>query len=351
MKNIIFTGGGTAGHIMPNVALFPYFKDEYKLHYVGEPNSMEEEIIKKYPYVTFHAVKSVKLIRSMTLKNLSIPFKVLKAKSEGKKLLKEIKPVVIFSKGGFASLPVTLASKDIPIIIHESDASLGLANKVVVKKAKHLCTSFSFLAENYENGVTTGAPLRQELYNGNKDSVTKQYLFSSNQKPNLLIFGGSLGAKAINEAVTKSIKQLTEKFNVIHITGKNNSHPLNYKDYYQVDFAYNIADYFKWADFCISRGGANALFELTALKIPSLIIPLPKGNSRGDQVDNARYFAEKGYVLMLEQEHLDQSSLITNLDKLMSCKDNLKDKMAYAQNIDGSKKIADLVKTSALIKS
>ena len=344
MEKIILTGGGTAGHITPNIALLPFLK-EFEIHYVGQPDSMEQELIGKESGVIFHPLESVKLVRSASLGNLAVPFKLLKAKSEAKKLLSEIKPKVIFSKGGYVALPVMLAAKGIPLILHESDLSMGLANKLVVKKCRFACTSFASTAEQFPNGICTGSPLRQSVYNGKKG--TAENICGLRGRKNLLVFGGSLGAAAVNEAVYKAVKNLTEHFDVVHIVGKKNVKTVDCPRYFQIPFTDKIADFFAWADLCVSRGGANALFELAALRKPTLVIPLPKGNSRGDQIDNAKYFEKAGCMRVLLQENLTPDSLLREILELDREKFTLTENMRSLSGVDGTAEIARLIKECA----
>lgn len=344
MEKIILTGGGTAGHITPNIALLPHL-NEFEIHYIGQPNSMEEELIREQKGVIFHPLEAPKLVRSLTPKNLSVPFKLLKAKRGAKKLLSEIQPKVIFSKGGFVALPVMLAAKGIPLILHESDLSMGLANRLVVKKCRFACTSFSSTAEQFPNGICTGAPLRSSLYDGNKEVAER--ICGLRGRKNLLIFGGSLGSAAVNEAVFAALPELTKTFDVVHIVGKNNEKQIDCPRYFQLPFTNGIADFFAWADLCVSRGGANALFELAALKKPTLVIPLPKENSRGDQVDNAKYFESKGCVRVLLQENLSSKTLTREVLELDRRKFDLLQNMRLTENIDGTAEIAKLIKECA----
>jgi len=348
IKKIVFTGGGTAGHVMPNLAIIPLLKN-FELHYVGCPDSVEERLIKKHaPFVKFHAIEASKLQRGKILKNLSLPFKLLRSKKAAKRLLKELQPDLIFSKGGFVALPLCLATKNIPIILHESDFSFGLANRLALKKCNTICTSFSDLAYNTNNAVHTGSPLRQEIYKGDKAIVEKITNLKGNK--NLLIIGGSLGAAAINNAVFDSLDYLTQHFSVIHITGKNCDKKITRNNYYQTEFVENISDYFAWSDYCITRGGANALFELIALNIPSLVIPLPKGASRGDQVLNANYFKNLGCVEVLTQDEMqnNKNSLNLALDNLQKKTPSLKTVMKSQVNIDGTYKIVAIIKDNML---
>jgi UDP-N-acetylglucosamine--N-acetylmuramyl-(pentapeptide) pyrophosphoryl-undecaprenol N-acetylglucosamine transferase len=342
---IVLTGGGTAGHIMPNLALLPYLK-EFDVHYIGRPDSMESSLVSAHGGITFHPLGAVKLKRGFALSNLLIPFKLLAYRHRAKKLLREIAPQIIFSKGGFAALPVMLAAGKIPLILHESDSSIGLANRLAVKRCALVCASFKRVAERYGNGVFTGAPLRQSLYKGDKLRSERECGLAG--RKNLLIFGGSSGAKAINDAAFEAMPALVKRCDVTLITGKNESRKTAVPRCFQTGFTSHIEDYFAWADLCVSRGGANALFELAALKIPSLVIPLPKGGSRGDQVENAEYFRARGFCRVLAQEALTAESLIAEIDSLDKFKDALVSAMKNARGIDGAALIADLIKERAL---
>ena len=358
MAKIVFTGGGTAGHVMPNIALIEKL-GAHDLYYIGCPNSMEEKLIKNNcPSVKFFAINATKLSRGSFFKNLAIPFKLIASRISARKILKEIKPDLIFSKGGYVALPVTMVSGKVPVFLHESDASMGLANRLALKKCSKVLTSFSSLADSIDGALHVGAPLRSGLYKGNKSVVDKLAGFSSGGgRKNLLITGGSLGAKAINDAVWESLSELVKRFNIVHIVGKSGlsdecaSLSGAYKNYYPIEFASNIADYFAWADFCLTRGGANALFELVALKIPSLVVPLPKGASRGDQIDNAKYFKDLGCVEILWQDDMLKESdcghprpLDKALADLVKNSDKLKSSAANLNNIDGRDKILELIK-------
>lgn len=336
---LVLTGGGTAGHIMPCVALIEELKNDFRLFYIGSESGMERDIISKIPYVEYHPVTTVKLIRSLTPKNLAIPFRLLKGINEAKKILKEINPDVVFSKGGYVALPVTTAAR-CPLICHESDRTLGLANKLAKKKAAHLAASFPEVVSGLKNGVFTGCPVRQSLYRPKEPSA----------RPILLIMGGSLGAKAINDCVFAAMGELVKKYDIIHLTGKGKGAaelPENAKNHYtQIEFENDIGRLYAKASVVLSRGGGTALFELAALKIPSLIIPLPKGASRGDQITNAEYFEKKGLCRVLPQDKLTPGSLLSGLDAVLTDK-NLKQNLSLASGIDGTKKIAQLIRDTA----
>ena len=317
---IVLTGGGTAGHIMPNIALLNELQKHFEeIFYIGT-NGMEKTIVGEYKKIKFREITAVKLIRKLTLKNLLIPAKLLKSIKEAKKILKEIKPDVVFSKGGFVAVPVAIAAKSlkIPIITHESDITMGLANKIIYRYCSVMLTSFEITAKNKPKCICTGSPIREQLFCGKKTNIN----FAQDKgKPNILIFGGSLGAQAINKVIATNIDMLANQFNIIHIVGKKNLINKKFpKNYLQIEFTNHIEDYFAFADMVVTRGGSNALFELLALRKPMLIIPLPKSESRGDQLDNAKYFKDKGYAKVLLQENLTGENLLNSIKSVINNK-------------------------------
>jgi UDP-N-acetylglucosamine--N-acetylmuramyl-(pentapeptide) pyrophosphoryl-undecaprenol N-acetylglucosamine transferase len=316
MKTIVLTGGGTAGHVMPNMALLPELKKHFdKIEYIGT-DGIEKQITAQYG-LPFHTISATKLVRKSVLKNLALPFKLFCSIRQCKKILKQVNPQIVFSKGGFVSLPVVIAAKKlgIPVISHESDLTMGVANKVISKYASLMLTSFSSTAKG-KKFLFAGSPIRKEIYLGDKQKAFSICGFKTH-RTTLLVFGGSLGAKALNQLVLQSLPELTKRYNVIHITGKGGTLPVENNDaYYQMEFANQIEHFFALADIVITRGGANSLFELLALKKPMLIVPLPKGNSRGDQVENAKYFAQKGWAIMAEQETLNSKKLVRLIDNM-----------------------------------
>ena len=280
MKKIVFTGGGTGGHIMPNIALIEQLND-FEIYYIGS-NGMEKNILSKFKNVNFIKIPTVKFHRSLTLKNLTIPFKLLNSIKIAKKELNKINPNIIFSKGGYVSVPVCFAGNKlkIPIITHESDLSVGLANKLIAKKSKYICCSFKETAEKFgKNAIFTGSPIRPKIFKGNKNTIISKYKINLN-KPIILIIGGSLGSKAINNVIWKNIEDLSKKYTIIHIVGKNNlNQNIKQRDYIQIEFAENIEDLFATCDIVITRAGSNTIFELLSICKPMILIPLPKNAS------------------------------------------------------------------------
>lgn len=345
MKKIVFTGGGTAGHIMPNLALIEDMKN-YDIYYIGT-NGMEKNIISKYKNIKFIEIPAVKLVRSLTLKNLLLPFKLTKSINTCKKELKKISPSVIFSKGGYVSVPVCLAGSklDIPILTHESDLTVGLANKLIAKKAKYLCCSFSETAKEFgKNGVFTGSPIRPSIFKGDKNIILKRHNISP-EETIILVVGGSLGARVINQTIWECISELTRNYTVIHIVGKGNiNHNFNNNNkYIQIEFANDIENYFDASNLVISRAGSNTIFELLALKKPMILIPLSKKSSRGDQILNAENFKNHGYANVIKQEDLTPKELINTIISTLKNSQIMINNMANSPNKIGNQKIIDLI--------
>ena len=317
MKKIIMTGGGTAGHVTPNIALMPALKEAgFDIEYIGSINGMEKGLIEATG-TPYHGISSGKLRRYFDWKNFSDPFRVLKGYGQAVSLMKKIKPDVVFSKGGFVSVPVVLAAKHchIPAIIHESDITPGLANKIAIKGAKKVCCNFPETMKYLpaDKAVLTGSPIRRELFSGNAENAIRLCNFKDHSKPVLLIIGGSLGSKIVNEAVRKVLPELLEKFYVIHLCGKGNldnslSGTIGYA---QFEYASSeLTDMFALADMAISRAGANSICELLALHKPNILIPLSAAASRGDQILNANSFRASGYSYVLEEEAVTNTSLL-----------------------------------------
>lgn len=344
-KTIILTGGGTAGHIMPNLALLPKLEKYFdKIYYLGEKNGMEAQILKDYKNVEFVDIPATKLIRKLTLKNLTVPFKLLCSINKTKKIIKEINPSVIFCKGGFVSVPVAIAGKKnkVPVISHESDLTMGLANKIILHYCDVMCLSFESTSNN-KKCVFTGSPIRNQVLNGQKENILKSFNgFNPNLKT-VLFFGGSLGSKKINDTVLNSINSLTEKYNILHITGKNNKTPIKATNYYQVEFTSSIEDFFDLCDIVVCRGGANSLFELLALKKPMIIIPLSKAQSRGDQIENAQYFEDKKYAKIIMEEKINKENLICTLDSVLKNKEKFIKNMSNANALRSNDRIVEII--------
>lgn len=354
MKKIIMTGGGTAGHVTPNIALMPALKEAgFDIEYIGSINGMEKGLIEATG-TPYHGISSGKLRRYFDWKNFSDPFRVLKGYGQAVSLMKKIKPDVVFSKGGFVSVPVVLAAKHchIPAIIHESDITPGLANEIAIKGAKKVCCNFPETMKYLpaDKAVLTGSPIRRELFSGNAENAIRLCNFKDHSKPVLLIIGGSLGSKIVNEAVRKVLPELLEKFYVIHLCGKGNldnslSGTIGYA---QFEYASSeLTDMFALADMAISRAGANSICELLALHKPNILIPLSAAASRGDQVLNANSFKKQGFSYVLEEEHLTAESLLKAVQEVYDNRQKYIDAMAQSGQMDSIGTIVDLIKTEA----
>lgn len=316
---LVMTGGGTGGHIVPNLALIPYLKKHFEIFYLGESGSMEERLISQDKDITFIQIPAVKLVRKLTPKNLLIPAKLIRAVSFSKNVLKDINPNVIFAKGGYVSLPVALAGKKlrVPILAHESDFSMGLANKIIHRYANVMFTSFRETCIS-DKCIYSGSPIRQEVLNANK-SVAEKFCNFPETKPTILFFGGSLGSKNINNFVFKNLDNLSS-YNIIHFVGRGNAKHISLPNYCQIEFAANIYDFFAFCDIVICRAGANSIFELLAMQKPMLLIPLSKANSRGDQIENANVFKTNGFAEVLEEKDLNFESFSKKINLLQNNK-------------------------------
>ena len=349
MKRIVLTGGGTAGHVTPNIALLPGLKERgYDIHYIGSYNGIEKELIQQLG-IPYHGISSGKLRRYFSLQNFTDPFRVLKGFGEAKKIIKELKPDVIFSKGGFVSVPVVIAGKQchVPTIIHESDMTPGLANKLAIPSASNVCCNFPETLEHLPKGkaVLTGCPIRQELLSGDRNAALKFCGLSGN-KPVLLIIGGSLGSIVVNNAVRSILTELLKEFDIVHLCGKDKTDESlkDLKGYVQFEYIQQeLRDLFALADVVISRAGANAICELLALHKPNLLIPLSVNASRGDQILNAHSFERQGFSIVLEEEELNSDVLLSSIQKLYREKDAYIEAMKQSSQKDSIETILNLI--------
>ena len=353
MKRIILTGGGTAGHVTPNIALIPRLRElGYDIQYIGSYAGIEKELIEPFG-IPYHGISSGKLRRYFSVQNFTDPFRVIKGFGEARKLIKELKPDVIFSKGGFVSVPVVLAGKKskVPVIIHESDMTPGLANKIAIPSATKVCCNFPETLECLPEGkaVLTGSPIRQELLSGNKIAAMDMCGFTAD-KPVILVIGGSLGSVIVNNAVREALPELLNKFQVIHLCGKGKTdESLNStKGYCQFEYIKNeLRDIFALADIVISRAGANAICELLALRKPNLLIPLSAKASRGDQILNARSFERQGFSMVIEEENLSKESLLQAVQNLYDNRSTFMDAMRNSGQQDSIDTIIGLIEEAA----
>lgn len=351
MKKIVMTGGGTAGHVTPNIALIPALQKEgYEISYIGSYEGIEKRLIEEQ-HITYHGISSGKLRRYFDPKNFSDPFKVLKGYYQSIRLLKKIKPDVVFSKGGFVSVPVVLAAKHckIPAIIHESDITPGLANKLAIPSATKVCCNFPETLKYLpaEKAVLTGSPIRQELLKGNSAHALAMCRFPDHAKPVLLIVGGSSGSRAINTAVRGLLPELLKKYYVIHLCGKGNldTSLSEVNGYAQFEYAnQELADMFALSDLVISRAGANAICELLALRKPNILIPLSASASRGDQILNAHSFESQGFSYVLEEEAVSNTALLEAIETVTKNKDTYISAMEQSSGSNSIETITSLIR-------
>lgn len=350
---IIMTGGGTAGHVTPNLALVPKLKEnDFEVKYIGSKDGIEKEIIKDAD-IPYYEISSGKLRRYFDVKNFSDPFKVMKGVLDASKILSKEKPDIIFSKGGFVAVPVVIAAsmKKIPVVSHESDLTPGLANKLSAPFCNKLCVTFreslKYIKDN--KGVLTGTPIRREIFEGSKIKG-KQICGFKDDKEILLIVGGSLGSQNINNAIRNDINELLKDFNIIHLCGKGNvDNSLKNKDgYVQFDYVKeDLTHLLAAADLIVSRAGANVIFELLALKKPTLLIPLSRKSSRGDQILNANSFEKEGFSLVLdEDEMLEKNNILEKIKELRNKKQELISNMSKSEMGNGVDSIYKVILSS-----
>ena len=349
MKKILLTGGGTAGHVTPNLALVPYLEEAgFQIEYMGSYDGIEKQLVEAEG-IPYHGISSGKLRRYMDIKNLTDPVRILKGLREARQYMKKAKPDVVFSKGGFVSVPVIMAASEyrIPIVIHESDLSPGLANKLSIPRANKICYSFPETAQylNKNKSVHTGLPVRQELLQGSARAGLDFCGFTEG-KPVLLIIGGSLGSAAVNEAVRKCLPRLLQEFQIIHICGKGKTSEEwnDVPSYRQFEYIREeLPDLFAAADLVISRAGANVINELAALNKPAILIPLGTDQSRGDQILNADSFARRGFAAVLKEESLNEKTLMDMIQSVYQEKDSYIEAMRAAGQEDACRKVTRII--------
>ena len=351
MKHVVLTGGGTAGHVTPNIALVPRLRElGFLISYIGSYNGIEKKLIEEMG-IPYYGISSGKLRRYFDLKNFSDPLRVVKGFAEANGLMKKLKPDVVFSKGGFVTVPVVRAAAfhHIPVLIHESDMTPGLANKLCIPVATKVCCNFPETVSSLpaDKAVLTGTPIRGELKSGSRE---KGRLFCGfkDDKPVLMVMGGSQGAAAVNDSVRRILPQLLPTFNVVHLCGKGKQDEslTGTEGYRQYEYIQDeLPDLFALADIVISRAGANAIFELLAVKKPNLLIPLSKNASRGDQILNARSFEKQGFSMVMEEEEVTDESLLQAIETLYENRNEKTAAMAAASHIDSIRVITDLIES------
>ncbi|MFV0242533.1 MAG: undecaprenyldiphospho-muramoylpentapeptide beta-N-acetylglucosaminyltransferase [Lacrimispora sphenoides] len=351
MKKIILTGGGTAGHVTPNLALVPSLKERnYDIHYIGSYQGIERKLIEGAG-IPYDGISSGKFRRYFDFKNFSDPFRVLKGYWEALRLIKNYKPDVVFSKGGFVAVPVVLAAKHckVPVIIHESDMTPGLANRLSITSATKICCNFPetlpYLPK--EKAVLTGSPIRKELLMGDRQTGLKYARLSAN-RPVILIIGGSLGSVTVNTALRGILPKLLKNYQVIHICGKGNLDEslIGMEGYVQYEYVdAPLKHLFAAADLMISRAGANSICEILALRKPNILIPLSAAASRGDQILNARSFAKQGFSSLLEEENLTGDSLLQAISETFANRQTFISKMEKSELHNAVDTIIDMIES------
>lgn len=350
MKKILLTGGGTAGHVTPNIALLSHLKEAgFEISYVGSYTGMEKDLIKAQN-IPYYGISSGKLRRYLDLKNLSDPFKVIKGLGQAIRLIHKLKPDIIFSKGGFVSVPVVLAAKfcHVPAIIHESDLTPGLANKIAIPCAAKVCCNFPETVKYLppKKAVLTGSPIRRELLRGDAAAARKLCGFDES-RPVLFVIGGSSGSVIINNAVREALPTLLNQFQVIHMCGKGHLEPTlaSTKGYHQIEYITDeLPDIFAMSDIVVSRAGANSICELLALHKPNLLIPLSAAASRGDQILNASSFEKQGFSMVLLEENMTTATLVSSIEQLYADREKYIQAMKNSRQMDSIDMIVDLIK-------
>lgn len=344
MKTIVLTGGGTAGHVTPNIALIPYLRKEgYHICYIGSKNGIEKELITDIN-INYYEISSGKLRRYIDLKNVTDIFRVVKGIGDAFLILKKLKPSIVFSKGGFVSVPVVAAAAilKIPVVAHESDITPGLANKLSVPFTNAVCAAFPEACSHIgKKSVLTGTPIRQVLFKGRKEKGLSKCGFNKD-KPVLLVMGGSLGSVKVNEALRNSLSTLLTSYQIVHLCGKGNiDKKLNdVKGYKQFEYvSKELADVFACSDLVISRAGANSIYEFLALKKPMLLIPLSVSASRGDQILNAESFKKQGFAKVLEEEDLTGNTLINSINELYENREDYISAMSKTKLTNGVEEV------------
>jgi UDP-N-acetylglucosamine--N-acetylmuramyl-(pentapeptide) pyrophosphoryl-undecaprenol N-acetylglucosamine transferase len=351
-KRIIFTGGGTAGHVTPNIALIePLLKEGWDVHYVGSESGMEKGLVADIKGATYHGISTGKLRRYFSWQNFIDPFRVVKGYVQARRLIKRLKPDVIFSKGGFVSVPVVLGAGKVPVVAHESDYSPGLSNRIAMRFTDQVCLSFEDTLAHIPSGkgIFTGTPIRPALYAGSREQALAFTGFSG-EKPVLLVMGGSLGAQRLNELVREALPLLCERYDIIHLCGKG-KHDCSCAACGYIQYEYitsELPDLFALSDVVLSRAGANSVFELLALNKPSVLVPLTSASTRGDQLLNARYMEKKGYAKVVDQNTATPEFLVAAVDEVYSQRADYAERMCEDTRSDGTEAILAIIKKAAM---
>ena len=347
MKRIVLTGGGTAGHVSPNQALIPHLEREgWEIHYIGTKAGIERTLIEPITGVTYHAVSSGKLRRYFDWKNFTDPFRVIAGAFQSFNIIRKLKPSIVFSKGGFVSVPVVIGAAlcGVPVVMHESDITPGLANKICKPFSKAICTTFPECAKLLgSKGIETGTPLRAQIFSGTREKGLALTGFDGS-RPILMMIGGSLGAQSVNAVLREALPALTQKFDVLHVCGKGNLVPelSSMPGYRQFEYLTDeLPSAFACADILLSRAGSNSLSEILALKKPALLIPYHSG--RGDQVLNANSLKARGLAHVMIQSDLTAKTLVPAINALYEERELLIQRIAALPDADGTKAVLDQI--------
>lgn len=348
---VLLTGGGTAGHVSVNEALIPVFNEKgYEVHYIGSNDGIEKELIKDgHSEVIYHSIQSGKLRRYFSMKNFSDPFRVGAGVIQAFSILRKVKPEIIFSKGGFVSVPVVLAAKlaKIPVVVHESDVTPGLANKLALPFSKHIFTVFEQTLEYVPAGkaTCTGAVIRPEIFQGDRKEGLR-IAGLTGDKPVFIVMGGSQGSVVLNSALRKELETVLEHFEIIHLCGKGNIDETleQKKGYTQFEYVTEgLPHLLAASDYAVSRAGSNAIFELLSVLKPMLLIPLSASQSRGDQLLNASLFKSLGIAKVIQEEELDEFSMTELFTSLVKDRDEMVSHMRKVSNTKSPEKMAELI--------
>ncbi|WP_071460497.1 undecaprenyldiphospho-muramoylpentapeptide beta-N-acetylglucosaminyltransferase [Bacillus massilinigeriensis] len=354
MRKIVLTGGGSTGHVSLNLALIPLLREKgWRIHYIGSKEGIERSLIEKIPDVTYHSISTGKLRRYFDLKNFLDPLKVGLGVLQAQRLIRKIKPDIVFSKGGFVSVPVVMAAwmNRVSVISHESDYNLGLASKLAIPFSKRMAFTFPETRKHIpkEKALFLGPVVRPDIHDGEREKGLRLCGFDST-KSVILVMGGSLGAKKINGTVRRCLPALLENYHVVHLCGKGKADAgiaeKGYKQFEYVDEG--LADLYAAADLIISRAGSNSIFEFLALRIPMILIPLPLSASRGDQILNAKSFAKQGFGEVLNEEEMTEESLIKTLREMDSNREAYIKNMESKNQGDGLQKLYHAIASASI---
>ena len=349
MKNkIVLTGGGSAGHVTVNLALIPMLvESEWEVVYIGSKNGIERQLTSNLE-VKYYGISTGKLRRYFAWRNFTDIFRVLKGIVEASKIIRQERPKIVFSKGGFVSVPVAIASRlnNIPVITHESDLTPGLANRINIHFSQKICTTFPETLKHLpkNQGEYLGAIVRSGLKRGIAERGRIFCNFESN-KSIILIAGGSLGSAFINQTVRSILQYLLPQFQVVHLCGRGNLEPhLEQKGYRQFEYVdRELADLMCLADLVVSRAGSNSIFEFLALKKPMILIPLSRKSSRGDQIENAEFFKRQGYAEVILEEELTENRLLETIQSVVSNQQKYQNSMANYNSDCSLNKLFNLI--------